>query len=127
MSSGGLCVSYRNGNDVYRNNQILSASPKRLIELLIEGAIKSIKIAELALPKNDFETVNKQLVKAQDIVLELQQAVNPAVDQELGEQLIQMYEFMFEKLVQANLTKDPATLELVRKMLEELAETWGQL
>ena len=120
-------VTYRNGNDVYRNNQILTASPKRLIELLIEGAIKNIKIAELALPKKDYETVNRQLVKAQDIVLELKQAVNPTVDPALGEQLITMYEFMFEKLVQANLTKDPETLALVRKMLEELAETWGQL
>lgn len=120
-------MGYRNGTAVYKNNQILTASPKRLIELLYEGAIKNIKLAELGLTTNDYESVNRHSTKAQSIILELKNALNPTAGGEISEQLNQMYNFMFERLVSANIEKQPEKFELVRHMLEELKTTWNEL
>lgn len=120
-------MGYRDATAMYKNNQILTASPKRLIELLYEGAIKNIKLAELALDTVDFESVNRYSTKAQSIILELKNALNPKAGGEITEQLNQIYDFMFERLVSANIEKQPEKFELVRKMLEELKTTWNEL
>ncbi|MGY3746501.1 flagellar export chaperone FliS [Vagococcus salmoninarum] len=120
-------MGYRDATAMYKNNQILTASPKRLIELLYEGAIKNIKLAELALDTVDFESVNRYSTKAQSIILELKNALNPTAGGEITEQLNQIYDFMFERLVSANIEKQPEKFELVRKMLEELKTTWNEL
>lgn len=120
-------MGYRDATAMYKNNQILTASPKRLIELLYEGAIKNIKLAELALDTGDFESVNRYSTKAQSIILELKNALNPTAGGEITEQLNQIYDFMFERLVSANIEKQPEKFELVRKMLEELKTTWNEL
>lgn len=120
-------MGYRDATAMYKNNQILTASPKRLIELLYEGAIKNIKLAELALDTVDFESVNRYSTKAQSIILELKNALNLTAGGEITEQLNQIYDFMFERLVSANIEKQPEKFELVRKMLEELKTTWNEL
>lgn len=120
-------MGYRDATAMYKNNQILTASPKRLIELLYEGAIKNIKLADLALDTVDFESVNRYSTKAQSIILELKNALNPTAGGEITEQLNQIYDFMFERLVSANIEKQPEKFELVRKMLEELKTTWNEL
>lgn len=40
---------YASHKNDYLRNQVMSASPNKLIEMLIEGAIKSIKKAEMAI------------------------------------------------------------------------------
>ncbi|MBP1042003.1 flagellar export chaperone FliS [Vagococcus sp. BWB3-3] len=120
-------MAIRNGNDIYKNNQILTASPKRLIELLYEGAIKNLKIAELLLEKNEFNGVNTHIMKAEDIILELKQSINSEVEGDIPQQLNDMYDFMFGRLVEGNLEKNRKTIQLVRSMLEELKETWASI
>ncbi|WP_077276687.1 flagellar export chaperone FliS [Vagococcus penaei] len=98
-----------------------------MIDLLYEGAIKQLKLAELALDKKEFEQVNTHLIKAEDIILELKLSVNPAVEGEVPNQLIELYDFMFSRLVTANIEKNLELIQLVRGMIEELRETWAQL
>ena len=41
-------MSYQNMQSNYLANQVMQASPKRLVELLMEGCIKNLKQANLA-------------------------------------------------------------------------------
>ena len=121
-------MTYTNkGNTAYLNNQILTASPKKLIEILYEAGIKHCKIAIHHIEQEHLAEVNTQLIRVQDIILELKFSVQPIPESDIPGQLISLYDFMYAQLLQANTDKDKERVELVQKMLEELLETWGAL
>ena len=117
-------MTYTKGNSAYLNNQILTASPKKLIEILFEAGIKHSKIAIYHIEQGNLQQVNEQLIKVQNIVLELKYAVQPSEDSDISGQLISLYDFMYGQLLLANTEKDKERVETVQKMLEELLETW---
>ena len=96
---------YASHKNDYLRNQVMSASPNKLIEMLIEGAIKSIKKAEMAIEDKKIEAANNEIVHAQDIV-------DDVVEQEL---------------IQANIHKDKNHLEIASTMLNELLDAWKQI
>ncbi|MDZ7835753.1 MAG: flagellar export chaperone FliS [Alkalibacterium sp.] len=69
-------MAYSAAAKQYKKNQIETASPKQLIILLYEGAIKNIRLSELAVEQKDYGKVNTHLIKAQDIVTELMVSLN---------------------------------------------------
>ncbi|MGX7233641.1 flagellar export chaperone FliS [Enterococcus italicus] len=117
-------MNYQNAQANYLANQILSASPNRLIELLFENAIKQTKLAEMAVEKQDVLAIHTHLIKAQKIVNELQQSLNPEVNPELTNDLEALYEFIYQKLVTANINKESKSIQEAQKLLMELLETW---
>ncbi len=117
-------MNYQNAQANYLANQILSASPNRLIELLFENAIKQTKLAEMAVEKQDVLAIHTHLIKAQKIVSELQQSLNPEVNLELTNDLEALYEFIYQKLVTANINKESKSIQEAQKLLMELLETW---
>lgn len=118
---------YQKNPDLYLKNQVMSASPNKLIEMLYEGAIKNIRLGVLAIEKQDWVKASEVIIKAQDIVSELRYSINEDVDSDIPQQLIQLYDFMYQQLVMANVNKDVAMLQEVQKLLTELLDTWKQI
>ncbi len=112
---------------LYKKNQILTASPKKLIELLYSGAIKAIRLAEMGADKQEFAQVNQQMIKAQEILLELMSSLNMEIEGELAKNLNDLYFYMHSKLIQANVEKNVAEMIQVRRMLQELLDTWKEI
>ena len=44
-------MNYQKMQNNYLKNQVMSASPNKLIEMLLQAAIKNIKLAQLAIEK----------------------------------------------------------------------------
>ena len=105
----------------------MSASPNKLIEMLIEGAIKSIKKAEMAIEDKKIEAANNEIVHAQDIVDELKFSVNKEIEGDIPQQLISTYDVVEQELIQANIHKDKNHLEIALTMLNELLDAWKQI
>lgn len=120
-------MTYKKGNTAYLNNQVLTASPKRLIEMLFEAGIKHLKVANYHIDQKNLEESNAQLIKVQDIIMELKISIHQIPGSDVSNQLNDLYDFMFNQLIQANLNKDKEKVELVQGMLEELLETWQAL
>lgn len=120
-------MNYQKMKNNYLATEVLSATPNKLISMLYAGAIKEIKMAQMAAENDDLAKVHVNLVKAQDIIMELRYAVNEEVAPELGSQLITLYEFMYQTLVDANVNKTTVQLTDVINLLTELANTWQQL
>ena len=120
-------MSYPNMQQNYLANQVMQASPKRLIELLFEGCIKNLKQATLAIEQENINLAHNKLVRAQDIILELRSSINEEVGGQVAQQFIQLYEYMNQQLLQANLKKEVALIEQVQQMVTELLETWKQM
>lgn len=111
----------------YLKNQVLTASPNKLISMLLSGAIKAIKLAEIALEQNNMAKANHELLRAQDMVDELKFSLDHSVGGEIAANLDQLYDFMVSELVAANISKDQTKLPAVVELLEELLETWEKI
>ena len=118
---------YASHKNDYLINQVMSASPNKLIEMLIEGAIKSIKKAEMAIEDKKIEAANNEIVHAQDIVDELKFSVNKEIEGDIPQQLISIYDVVEQELIQANIHKDKIHLEIASTMLNELLDAWKQI
>ncbi|KAF1302044.1 flagellar export chaperone FliS [Candidatus Enterococcus willemsii] len=118
---------YQNSQDNYLKNQVMSASPNKLIEMLLEGAIKRIRMGKLAIENNNIVQASEQIIRAQDIIMELRYSINEEVDSQIPQDLIQLYEFMYDRLVIANMEKNTAILDEVQHLIAELTDAWKQI
>ena len=120
-------MNHAYANNVYKNNQIMTAPKKKLLIMLYDGAIKNCKLAEMALESRNFEEVNTNLKKAQDIINEFMVTLNFETGGDIAKNLYQLYEYMNFKLVRANIDKNPEGIIEVKNYLQELRDTWAQI
>lgn len=114
----------KNIANIYKQNQVTTASPRDLIVLLYEGCIKKIRLAELALEDNRLDLVSDNLIKAQNIISELFNTLNMEAGGEIAENLAALYDYLLNELYQANIHKDEDRMVLVREKMSELLDSW---
>ncbi len=110
----------------YKEVQVTSASPKDLIILLYEHAIKSAKKAKLSIKEGNIQQTHNSLVKSQDIIYELMGSLNPDAG-DVSKNLYSLYEFVNYTLGQANMKKDLSLIDQAIELLSELKESWEQI
>ena len=108
----------------YRRTQIQTSDPGDLLIMLFQGGLKFSKLALEAMHQEDIEKTHNNLVKAQNIVMELLAALNFEAGGDVALNLEQLYNYMLHRLHEANMKKTPEPLEEVIQMLTELHETW---
>ncbi|PUB14686.1 flagellar export chaperone FliS [Paenisporosarcina sp. OV554] len=118
-------MSIRNPYQTYQQNSVLTASPQELTLMLYNGCLKFIKLAKRAMIEKNFEEKNTNIIKAQMIIQELRITLDP--DIELSQGLEQMYEYLYNRLVEANMKNDVEALEEVVNFVLELRDTWKQV
>lgn len=110
---------------VYKQNQVTTASPAELTMQLYNGAIRFLDQAQEAIEQNNIETANERLVRVQDIVRELDMTLDTAL--EVGQQLEQLYDYMLHRLTEANIKKDSEIVQEVRELLSGLRDAWKEV
>ena len=108
----------------YLQVQVKTASQDQLLLMLLDGAVRFVEGALERLGRKDRDGKNEQLLKAQKIILELIQSLNPSVGEKIYSNLIGLYKFIYRRLVEGNLRDDRACLEEGLKILGEVRETW---
>ena len=98
-------MNYQKMQNNYLQNQVMSASPNKLIEMLLQAAIKNIKLAVIALEKEDLSQAHQQFVKAQNILLELRVSLDREQGGAIAEDLDSLYGYMYDQLVSANVQR----------------------
>lgn len=114
-----------NAYNAYKNNSVNYASKEQLLLMLLDGAVKFTKMARQAILDKDIKKSHENLVKTQDIFTELM----ITLDQNAGEWAVNMYkiyDFIKERLFQANLKKDVKVLDEVMPLIEEVRNTWQE-
>ena len=119
---------YRNGNGigVYRETNVVTADPKRLVILCYEGAITSLKIARARYLSREYEAKAKALQKAEDIIGQLLGALDFEKGGEIAKNLSALYKYMLRRLAEADLRRDMQTFDEVIHMLETLLSAWRE-
>lgn len=113
-----------NPYQMYRQQQVYTTPQEKLFLMLYDGAIKFCRQAKLAIQKKEIEEAGKCLVKSQRIIEELMNSLN--MDYDIAENLYSLYDYMYRRLVQANVKKDQDIIDEVTGFLTELRETWAE-
>lgn len=108
----------------YKEQSVTTATPEELTLMLYNGCIKFINLAEVFIDDKNIEKINVNILKAQDIVNELNLTLN--MDYEVSENLRQLYSFVNERLIEANLRKDKKPLLEAKEIVTELRDTWKE-
>lgn len=117
-------MSVSNPYGKYLENQILTATPAKLLIMSYDAAVRFGRMAQESMRARKLNEQNTYINKCQDIILDLMSALNPKIDRQLTANLEAIYGHMFDKLTKANIHDDQKALEEVVKMLSELRETW---
>ena len=114
-----------NPYNVYKQNSVNMASSQQLLLMLLDGAVKYTKIARMAILNKDIPRAHKELVRVQDIFLELM----ITMDKNTGymEDLYNLYDFIKNELAKANMKKDVQTIEEVLPLIEEIRDMWYEV
>lgn len=120
-------MNHAYANNQYKNNQVMTAPKKKLLIMLFDGAIKNLKLAELSIEGKEIEKTNTYLIKVQDIISELMLTLNFEVGGDIAKNLYQLYEYLYNRLIRANIDKDIEGVIEVKNFMEELRDTWEQI
>lgn len=110
----------------YRRMNVVTADQKTLIVMLYDGAIRFLGRAEVALNDSRIEEASNNLLRAQDILMELIAGINREAG-EIAEGLLQLYSYMCRRLMEGNSTKTAEPLREVIMLLSQLKEAWVQI
>jgi flagellar protein FliS len=115
----------------YRNIATLTAPPGQIVLMLFDGALHRL---EKALPGFSHEDpaqanmiIHNNVQRAQEIIRELNFALNMEHGGEFAATLRQLYDYFDRRLLESNLQKKSAGVKEVIRHLSELRSAWATM
>lgn len=115
-------MALNNGYAAYANSKIMTASPAELTLMLYEGTIKFCNIAIRAVEEQDIQKAHNNIVKVENIISEFQATLNHKYP--VAKDFDEVYKYLKQRLLEANIKKDKGILEEVLKHLRTMRDTW---
>jgi flagellar protein FliS len=106
----------------YEEMQV-QTTPGRLLVLLYDGALRFLQIGKEALCRGDFESQSLNLAKAQNIICELLETLDPSAG-DLAAQLDAIYRLWLQRLLIANAEDRPDYVDEVIQQMRSLRDAW---
>lgn len=106
----------------YKQNAIMTASPEELTLMLYDGAVKFMNIAKEKMKGKDVEAIHSSLIRAQDIISELDVTLD--MQYEVSKTYRNLYQFIEEKLLEANIQKAPEPLDEAIRVTTMMRDLW---
>ncbi len=106
---------------------IMDASPHRLVQMLMEGALEKIALAKGNMGNNRLSEKGKNIGIAITIIGGLQSSLNHDTEGGLAENLNNLYDYMSRRLVVANLHNDQGILDEVAGLMMEIKMGWDSI
>ena len=113
--------------NAYLQTRVMTSSPAELRLMLIDGAIRNTQKARTGVANHDHELAFTGFSKARAIVTELIAGLNPDVSPELCEQLMNLYTFVFTRLIEASSCQSVPIIDEVLQLLQFERDTWSML
>lgn len=115
----------------YKSVAVNTSTPGQLTLMLFDGALRFMGMAILGFNEPNFvrrnETIHNNLIKTQNILLELQMSLNMRVEGEFPSLMYALYDFMLNQIREANLKKDVKPIKDVEKLIGEIRTAWAQM
>ena len=101
-----------------------SASPHRLIEMLMDGALEKIHFARGCMERREIGPKCEAIDWSLAILDGLQASLDMQRGGEIANNLSGLYQYMMTRLVEANAHNDPVRLDEVTRLLGEIRQGW---
>jgi len=115
----------------YRQNHVQggieTASPHRLVQMLMEGALEKIMAAKGFMASEEVAKKGEHISWAISIIDSLRSCLNLEVGGEFAENLFDLYGYMEKRLLEANLNNAPALLDEVAQLILQVKAGWDAI
>ncbi|MCR8746692.1 flagellar export chaperone FliS [Romboutsia lituseburensis] len=115
-----------NPYNAYKQNSVNMASKEQLLLMLLDGAVKYTKVARIAIVEKNMARAHKELVRVQDIFLELMITMDKSSGKYM-EDMYNVYEYIKNELSKANIKKDVKIIDNVLPVIEEVRDMWHEV
>lgn len=112
---------------VSRKAAVEDASPHRLIQMLMEGALEKIAAAKGFMERGSIQEKGAHISWAVSIIDGLRVSLDKSVGGEIAENLEELYLYMMRRLTDANLKNEPAYLDEVASLLGQIKSAWDAI
>jgi len=106
---------------------VMDASPHRLIQMLLDGALSRILSAKASLRQNNIAKKGEQIGGAISIIESLKASLDFKKGGEISKNLEALYEYINHILLQANIKNDDALLDEAGKLLSQIKMGWDAI
>jgi flagellar protein FliS len=115
----------------YQSVAVTTATPGHLVLMLFDGALRFLSTALHGFQREGIaernEQIHNNLIKTQNILLELRASLDMGVGGEFAKTMYALYGFMIEQLQKANLAKEAEPITTVERLLGEIRDSWAQM
>lgn len=124
-------MAYPNAYTAYKETGVKTASQGKLIILLYEEACRQLKAAEELFQEGDkiapknIEKLNKCIVRTQEIISELMMSLDMEKGGEIAKNLMALYVWFNQQLLDANIGRNREKIMSVHKMMSSLCGAWN--
>jgi len=108
----------------YVEDEILTADPVKLVQLMYRGAVEAVTTARASLAAGDIKARSVGITKTIEILAELASSLDHKQGGELSERLAALYDYMQRRLIDANTQQADSPLAEVQQILITLEEAW---
>lgn len=126
-------MGYNQALSAYRETRVRTASQGTLIVMLYDEAIKQIGAA-IGLIESDskkdpsrIEKCNTHVLKSQEIITELMASLDMEAGGDIARNLLSLYAYFNEQLLEANIEKKADKMIHVRDLMDQLRAAWNEV
>ncbi|MGR6862145.1 flagellar export chaperone FliS [uncultured Aliivibrio sp.] len=109
------------------DSQLSAASPHKVIQMLMAGAIERLIQGKAAMQQGNTAVKGERLGKALDIVISLRTCLSMDDGGDIASNLDSLYDFMIRQISQANQNNESQPIDDVVEMLREIKSAWDQI
>ncbi len=124
-------MDYSFGYSAYRDTGVKTASQGKLVVMLYDGMLRQLDSAikcfgaDGAIEPADIERLNTHIVKTQEILTELMVSLNMDDGGEIAQNLMSLYVFFKQELLDANISHDKKKIAGIYTLLNQLRDSWA--
>ena len=109
------------------DSQLSAASPHKIVQMLMAGAIERLIQGKAAMEQGNIPIKGEKLGKALDIIISLRSCLSMDDGGDIAQNLDQLYEFMITQITEANHKNDPQPIDDVIDIVREIKSAWEQI
>ncbi len=112
------------GYEAYQELEIELADPVKLVELLYQGALQSVRAARCDLAAGQIERRGRAISKVSAMLMELSASLDMDRGGEIARNLAALYQYMLMRLTEGHIKSSDAALAEVERLIVTLATAW---
>ncbi|MCB1723071.1 MAG: flagellar export chaperone FliS [Chromatiaceae bacterium] len=127
MSYGKKSSGVAKYGKVAAESEVAYASPHRLVQMLMEGALDKVATAKGCIERGDLEGKSHQLTWAMSIINGLRSSLDMEAGGAIAVNLDDLYAYMTRRMIDASVGNDPDALAEVIDLMLEIKGAWDAM